>query len=578
MDQTSHNWKAEWRKLDTIGRGTLPFAELPILVERLGVELTDEELHSAANRIQKWQASRMLVQGFARWFTGNGGNAFDVEAREARGKLRELRAVHAREMRSLSNELESIKEDHEKNLIEREDALSQLETLKKEHSVQISQALADADNARAQARDLESKYEEMRQLVSDLRQKINAQEIECETRLEEMRLECKQSKQLLYAATTKSTGDRLRAMGAALMWRNVFVTLDRAATLRTQSAPTLIQSVWRGSLERRHVVDLPVIPTSGKDSMSTLDKKKGYEKDGEEGKEPDESQRRDNSTGRGLDVSAIDDESSLENLDLDHENESIKRTPRKNQEVETPDCRWANFSFDYDEATMPPDPVVCDPPIDEKNSAGFFSEDASEDGDDISAKIFIAEEMCQQEEASEASFEMGDQLEEEDCIFDLDEQGSASNDEENRENVRPSEDFPPPLAPKMSASPLRSSLKSGNRPRRRVSLGSSDSLRVVCFNSEDPPSVIAETPDEPRREEDEIENANDGDIFGSMKSSLNSRNWGANLTVPGISIRSDDESTAEGDGVYTFEDSEEDEYENEDYEFDDDDVSISPSH
>ena len=36
--------------------------------------------------------------------------------------------------------------------------------------------------------------------------------------------------------------------------------------------------------------------------------------------------------------------------------------------------------------------------------------------------------------------------------------------------------------------------------------------------------------------------------------------------------RSDDESTAEGDGVYTFEDSEEDEYENEDYEFDDDEI------
>ena len=39
----------------------------PQLLEGLGVELTEVELEDAATRIQKWQASRLLLQGFLRW-------------------------------------------------------------------------------------------------------------------------------------------------------------------------------------------------------------------------------------------------------------------------------------------------------------------------------------------------------------------------------------------------------------------------------------------------------------------------------------------------------------------------------
>lgn len=66
-------WKAEWRKMDARGRGSLPFADLPVLLKKLGVDMTDDEIEDVAARIQKWQASRMLAQGFLRWWAGDGG-------------------------------------------------------------------------------------------------------------------------------------------------------------------------------------------------------------------------------------------------------------------------------------------------------------------------------------------------------------------------------------------------------------------------------------------------------------------------------------------------------------------------
>ena len=51
-------WRSEWKKLDSRGRGAVSFADLPQLLDALGVDLSEEELEDAATRIQKWQASR----------------------------------------------------------------------------------------------------------------------------------------------------------------------------------------------------------------------------------------------------------------------------------------------------------------------------------------------------------------------------------------------------------------------------------------------------------------------------------------------------------------------------------------
>ena len=57
-------WRCEWKKLDPRGRGSIPFEHLPQLLDGLGVDLSDDELEDAATRIQRWQASRLLLQGF----------------------------------------------------------------------------------------------------------------------------------------------------------------------------------------------------------------------------------------------------------------------------------------------------------------------------------------------------------------------------------------------------------------------------------------------------------------------------------------------------------------------------------
>ena len=90
-------WRCEWKKLDPRGRGSIDFEDLPQLLDGLGVDLSDDELEDAATRIQRWQASRLLLQGFLRWFAGDGGSAKilgDGDLRAARDGLRELNARH----------------------------------------------------------------------------------------------------------------------------------------------------------------------------------------------------------------------------------------------------------------------------------------------------------------------------------------------------------------------------------------------------------------------------------------------------------------------------------------------------
>ena len=68
-------WRCEWKKLDPRGRGSIPIEDLPRLLDGLGVDQSDGELEDAATRIQRWQASKVLLQGFLRWFAGDGGSA-----------------------------------------------------------------------------------------------------------------------------------------------------------------------------------------------------------------------------------------------------------------------------------------------------------------------------------------------------------------------------------------------------------------------------------------------------------------------------------------------------------------------
>ena len=73
VDAVERLWRDKWQALDERGRGAVSFAELPQLLDELGVALTPQELEDAAARIQKWQGSRLLLQGFLRWFLGDGG-------------------------------------------------------------------------------------------------------------------------------------------------------------------------------------------------------------------------------------------------------------------------------------------------------------------------------------------------------------------------------------------------------------------------------------------------------------------------------------------------------------------------
>merc|ERR1712078_849034 len=83
-----------------MGRGAVSFAELPQLLDELGVALTPQELEDAAARIQKWQGSRLLLQGFLRWFLGDGGGDRLLgqqkgDKRKLRGELDALRKEQA---------------------------------------------------------------------------------------------------------------------------------------------------------------------------------------------------------------------------------------------------------------------------------------------------------------------------------------------------------------------------------------------------------------------------------------------------------------------------------------------------
>lgn len=71
--QAQQAWRTVWRKVDARGRGSLTFTEFPVLIKQLGVNLTEDEIEQAVARIQRWQASRILLQGFLRWWTGDAG-------------------------------------------------------------------------------------------------------------------------------------------------------------------------------------------------------------------------------------------------------------------------------------------------------------------------------------------------------------------------------------------------------------------------------------------------------------------------------------------------------------------------
>ena len=55
VDAVERLWRDKWQALDERGRGAVSFAELPQLLDELGVALTPQELEDAAARIQKWQ-------------------------------------------------------------------------------------------------------------------------------------------------------------------------------------------------------------------------------------------------------------------------------------------------------------------------------------------------------------------------------------------------------------------------------------------------------------------------------------------------------------------------------------------
>ena len=108
VDAVERLWRDKWQALDERGRGAVSFAELPQLLDELGVALTPQELEDAAARIQKWQGSRLLLQGFLRWFLGDGGG--DRLLGQQKGDKRKLRAAEA-EVAKLRGELDALRKE-----------------------------------------------------------------------------------------------------------------------------------------------------------------------------------------------------------------------------------------------------------------------------------------------------------------------------------------------------------------------------------------------------------------------------------------------------------------------------------
>ena len=108
VDAVERLWRDKWQALDERGRGAVSFAELPQLLDELGVALTPQELEDAAARIQKWQGSRLLLQGFLRWFLGDGGG--DRLLGQQKGDKRKLRAAEA-EVVKVRGELDALRKE-----------------------------------------------------------------------------------------------------------------------------------------------------------------------------------------------------------------------------------------------------------------------------------------------------------------------------------------------------------------------------------------------------------------------------------------------------------------------------------
>ena len=80
LQQLKYIWEVAHHDLNVSATARSLFTSQPgiskqirMLEDELGVALTPQELEDAAARIQKWQGSRLLLQGFLRWFLGAGG-------------------------------------------------------------------------------------------------------------------------------------------------------------------------------------------------------------------------------------------------------------------------------------------------------------------------------------------------------------------------------------------------------------------------------------------------------------------------------------------------------------------------
>jgi len=123
---------ATWREMDRLDRGFVSFGELPALCEALGMALTVDELEDAASRIQRWQASRLLLAGFGKWCTG------DVVSREEC-----LERALARER----NESEVVREELDAAMAETADLRAELEAQRRTFAEERRRLVAERDAA-----------------------------------------------------------------------------------------------------------------------------------------------------------------------------------------------------------------------------------------------------------------------------------------------------------------------------------------------------------------------------------------------------------------------------------------------
>ena len=191
---SSASWRMEWKKLDGRGRGSVSFAELPQLLEALGVDMSEAEVEEAASRIQKWQASRLLLQGFLRWFTGDGGVEKllgENKARESLDRCRELNirkseleAEHAALVRDHAALAEAAKKDRDlaaASAAEVKEARSQEEAAR----ARLEAAAAAVDRLEAEADAEAAKLREARQQIVTSRDEARGLSIQLDAAVDE---------------------------------------------------------------------------------------------------------------------------------------------------------------------------------------------------------------------------------------------------------------------------------------------------------------------------------------------------------------------------------------------------------